>query len=53
MYVCLPLLFHLELMYSSFSTAQDMREEEMNRIINSACAGARRTLKATTQNDDN
>ena len=46
--------FHLELMYISFSTTQDMREEEMNRvIINSACAGARCTLKATTQNDNN
>ena len=39
-------------MYGSFSMAQDMREEEINRVVNSACAGAHRT-KANTQEPEN
>ena len=41
-------IFDLELMYDSFSTAQDMRDEEINRIINSAGAGAC-WIKVSTQ----
>ena len=51
--MCLLLPFHLELMYNSLSTAQDIRKEEMNRVINSACADACRTLKATMQHNNN
>jgi len=41
----------LEMIYENFSTAPDLRPETMNVVINSACSGARRSLKITPEAD--